>query len=266
MLKINSHTFLSADDNQIFDLNFTIGEVGLSEIKLVHKDGKDDTTVRYRMHNSGHENRLRPHTMSSVSPYSSTNSLNSSDSLGIMINHRLSNGHVPTVPSRKKRVAPRPPSQNSISEDPEHKFMERSNSQIEQTKLNRTSLNRQNFHVSSPNLSMNNITTLKSYPNNNSSTDTSISSSLDGRQSDNIMNDNKKTIADRSLLIQSKGSTLENYQRNESINSISNRSHSRTSSETSDINRDSFPEPQPRSRPPIGKLKDKQSTLFIFIK
>lgn len=233
--------------------------MGLSEIKLAHKDGKDDTTVRYRT--SGYENRLRPHTMSSVSPNSSTNSLNSSDSLSVMINHRLSNGHVPAVPSRKKRVAPRPPSQNSISEDPERKFMERSNSQIEQTKLNRTSLNRQNFHVSSPNISMNNITTLKSYPNNNSSTDSSISSSLDGRQSDNIMNDNKKTIADR----QSK-STIENNQRNESINSISNRSHSRTSSETSDINRDSFPEPQPRSRPPIGKLKDKQLILIFFIK
>lgn len=237
--------------------------MGLSEIKLAHKDGKDDTTVRYRMHTSGHENRLRPHTMSSVSPYSSTNSLNSSDSLGVMINHRLNNGHVPAVPSRKKRVAPRPPSQNSISEDPERKFMERSNSQIEQTKLNRTSLNRQNFHVSSPNLSINNITSLKSYSNNNSSTDTSISSSLDGRQSDNIMNDNKKIMAERSLSIQSKGLTLD---KNESINSIGNRSHSRTSSETSDINRDSFPEPQPRSRPPIGKLKDKQSTLIFVIK
>ncbi|XP_055305478.1 probable serine/threonine-protein kinase DDB_G0282963 [Sitodiplosis mosellana] len=243
-----------ADDNQIFDLNFTIGEVGLSEIKLAHKNGKEDTIVRYRINTSGHENRSRPHTMSTVSPYSSTNSLNSSDSMGIVINHRLSNGHVPAVPGRKKRIAPRPPSQNSISEDPERKtIMERSNSQIDQTGLNRSSLNRQHFHVSSPNLSMNNNATLKSY----FSTDTSISNSLDGRQV--IIND-KKAVSSRPLSVQPRNSTIEinepKYRRSESINSIGNQSHSRTSSETSDITRDSFPEPQPRKRfPPTGKKK-----------
>lgn len=68
MYKGNTHTkfvTISADDNQIFDLNFTIGEVGLSEIKLAHKNGRDDI-VRYRIKNSGHENRLRPHTMLTV--------------------------------------------------------------------------------------------------------------------------------------------------------------------------------------------------------
>lgn len=250
-------------------MNFTIGEVGLSEIKLANKYGKEDTSVRYRMHTSGHENRLRPHTMSSASPYSSTNSLNSSDSLG-MLNHRLSNGQLPAVPGRKKRVAPRPPSQNSISENPdERKPMERSNSQIGQTELNRTNLNRQNFHVSSPNLSMN--TTLKSFSNNYSSTDTSISSSLDGRQSDsNMNNNNNKTVSSRPVSHQPKSFAIENiepkYERSESINSVGNRSHSRTSSETSDITRDSFPEPQPRKRPPIGKKLKIQQNSFMALK
>lgn len=259
------------DDSQVFDSNRTIGEVGLSEIKLAHKNGKEDTTVRYRMHTNGHENRLRPHTMSSVSPYSSTNSLNSSDSIGL-VNQRLSGGHVPAVPGRKKRVAPRPPSQNSISEDPDRKSMERSSSQIDQSELNQTNLNRQNFHVSSPNLSsMNNNLTLKSYSNSYSSTDTSISNSLDGRQSDNIVNNNKRIALSRPLSLQPKSSFHENdeykYQRSESINSVGYRSHSRTSSETSDITRDRIsPEPQPRKRPPIGRSRLYPRTNYNLVK
>lgn len=196
---------------------------------MVPKCNRDDTSVKYRQHSNNHENRLtiRPHTMSSVSPYSSTNSLNSSDSSGIVMNQRLNNSNMPAAPNRKKRFAPRPPSQNSIPENPEMKYnLEHTtfrNNAIIETSRNRSkysNLFHQHFHVSSPNLSANNNTQM---PNSNSNTNTS-----------ETVNDFKKNFGiDESTLMHN---------------------HSRTSSETSDITRDSnFPEPQPRKRPPISE-------------
>lgn len=143
----------------------------MSEIKLASKISKDETSVKYRVHASGQETRLamRPHTMSSVSPFSSTTSLNSMDSLSITTSQRLSNSHVPTIPGRKKRIAPRPPSQNSIPENPKQNISGAETplvSETDETQLKQFNLVRQHFHVSSPNLSTNNNSTLK-LPSNN---------------------------------------------------------------------------------------------------
>lgn len=228
-------------------MNFTIGEVGLSEIKLALNNGQDETSVRYRMSSSGHQNRLgvRPHTMSS--PYSSTNSLNSTDSSGII---QRSNGHFPVIPGRKKRVAPRPPSQNSISEDPEKKY--EGIDKVSQKSFC-SSLVRQHFHVSSPNLTSNHKMISKLH----SSTETSNESSLDSRQITNGININRKSNPlNRPLSVQFESTTSEdhkiNYQPIRNVDLTSSQNHSRTSSETSDItNVVIFPEPQPRKV--IGK-------------
>lgn len=213
--------------------------MGLSEIKLAHKNERKDDVVRYRINNSGHENRLRPHTMSL---YSSTNSLNSSDS--------LTNSHAPAVQGRKKRIAPRPPSQNSITEDSQRKeILERSSSHIDQNRVNKPSLNRHHFHVSSPNLPMNNNATSKSY----SSIDESISNNLDGKQNNNIIK-NEAATSNRPLSVQLRSSTIETNEHKYRQLKSPTGNHSRTSSESSDIIKESYPEPQPRKRfPPIGK-------------
>lgn len=176
--------FFLADVTQVFDLSFTVGEVGLSEIKLVPKNVKEDTSVRYRSHsNFSRDNRFgaRPHTMSSVSPYSSTNSLNSTDSSGIMMNQRVNNSGVPVAPNRKKRIAPRPPSQNSIPENPEKicsKDESNSHSIVADSNIDakHSNLLRQNFHMSSPNLAMSNSLSFKS---NEIDINTSVTNSFD---------------------------------------------------------------------------------------
>lgn len=241
------------DETQIFDLNFTIGEVGLNEIKLVPKNQKHEVTVKYRMHSKNNENRpnIRPHTISSVSPYSSMNSLNSSDSSGIMMNQRLNNSNIPSAPSRKKRVAPRPPSQNSIPENPEAKY---SLNHISSFKS--SNLAHQNFHVSSPNLAANNSVFQKSHSNQNANIEYIIDHSH--IQNGNANNSKRKTLPNRPLSIQFRETTSEHYEikseNYEKENVFLGQNHSRTSSETSDITRDnSLPEPQPRKRPPIGR-------------
>lgn len=230
---------------------------------MAQKNVKENTAVRYRLNSINQTNRLpiRPHTMSSASPYSSTNSLNSSDSSGTMTNQRMSNGSIPAVPNRKKRVAPRPPSQNSIAEDPELNCTEVVHFQQNHNDVNaepgmRNNLARQNFHVSSPNLTIDNNAMQKSNSNRQSHAETSIRSSFDRKQSEDYLNNNKRTSPHRPLSVQYNGTTYEDYEYNATC-----RNHSRSSSETSDIiGNSSFPEPQPRKRPPIGKPKN----IFFF--
>lgn len=218
----------------------------------MQKNSKEDMTVRYRMHSTNQDNRhiARPHTMSSVSPYSSSNSLNSSDSLGMM-NQRLNNSNIPAAHNRKKRVAPRPPSQ--ILESPEIQCTGSQTSHtdaISEVGLERSNLARQNFYVSSPNLAVNNNVMQRSISSNDTITDSTISGSFERRQSENT---NRKTASNRPLSIQHSKTTSENQQI-ERTNSTCSQNHSRTSSESSDITRYShLPEPQPRKRPPIGK-------------
>lgn len=204
------------------------------------------------MHSTGQDTRfaiIRPHTMSSVSPYSSTNSLNSTDSLGIAMSQRLSNSHIPAVPGRKKRIAPRPPSQNSIPENPEQKFIGvQTTSEKPFGKANEASLVRQNFHVSSPNLTTNNGTALKLL----STTDTPNSSNLENEQIEKYY---RRSISERPISLQMKNDNdkVPVTELNSDSTITYSQNHSRTSSELSDIAADiNLPEPQPRKRPIIG--------------
>lgn len=153
------------DMSQVFDNEQTIGEVGFNELKLVLKSEPRFNSDFHRFHSedmmSKYKSNARDHSVSSsdeisrnlkniskTSPYSSTNSLNSLDSTGMNSNSNK-NSQQPVAPMRKKkRPAPRPPSQSSISEQQEI---------FTSTTLNvfkepHSILPRKNFHVSSPQL------------------------------------------------------------------------------------------------------------------
>ncbi|KAJ6633049.1 hypothetical protein Bhyg_16892, partial [Pseudolycoriella hygida] len=144
-----------SDSSQVFNNDLTIGEVGLNEIRLTLKTDSHHET--YPKFHTDEIVKLRQNSRESLSssefskyssrqyakttsPYSSTNSLSSMDSTGLNSRH-----HPPIAPSRKKRVAPRPPSQNSSSERSEvngdHVF-----------KQPHPVMPPKNFFVSSPNL------------------------------------------------------------------------------------------------------------------
>lgn len=127
------------DLSQIYSCDLTIGAVGLSEVRLCHKSEAYDnfnadevmklhrTSVsRDSLSSSEFSSRHSKHTMKTASPYSSSNSLNSTDSTGISYS-RSPAGPLSAVcstntpakilaPPRKKRTAPRPPSQCAIPE------------------------------------------------------------------------------------------------------------------------------------------------------
>lgn len=238
----------------MYDLSCTIGEVGLNEIKLVPKhlssSIKEKTIVKYRSHNELRP-AVRPHTMSSVSPYSSTNSLNSSDSSGF-VSHARSG--IPAAPNRKKRAAPRPPSQNSIPEKDEKTVSKTRNGGAANNDDNifKKPLLRQDFHVSSPNLTTNNVSLQLSTTSNGSSTNTSISNSFNRKYDETNY---KKSLLNRPLSMQCNESNSVDDQQSlsTSTNSNSSRNHSRTSSETSDIINNNGPEPAQRKKVPTRK-------------
>lgn len=144
------------DMSQVFDTEKTIGEVGLNELKLVLKTESRFNADFHRFHaddmmkyktdsvsSSEISRNYSKNTMQKTSPYSSTTSLNSLDSTGMNLTGKT---QPPVAPARKKRAAPRPPSQNSIPEQ-----------EIFGTTLNvfkepHSILPRKNFHVSSPQL------------------------------------------------------------------------------------------------------------------
>lgn len=162
------------DMSQTFDNDKTIGEVGLNELKLVLKTESRFNSDFHRFHA---DDMLKykssvPDSVSSseisrnygkiptqkASPYSSTTSLNSLDSTGMNLTAKT---QPPVAPARKKRAAPRPPSQNSIPEQ-----------EIFGTTLNvfkepHSILPRKNFHVSSPQLNNNALQEKRSDKNNN---------------------------------------------------------------------------------------------------
>ncbi|KAG4076124.1 hypothetical protein HA402_011470 [Bradysia odoriphaga] len=147
-----------SDSSQVYSNDLTIGEVGLNEIRLSLKTDSHhepypkfhtDEIVKLRQNSreslSSSEfskNSSRQYTKT-TSPYSSTNSLSSMDSTGLNSRH-----HPPIAPSRKKRIAPRPPSQSPLSErsdvNGEHVF-----------KQPHPVMPPKNFFVSSPNLTNN---------------------------------------------------------------------------------------------------------------
>jgi hypothetical protein len=153
------------DVSQVFDNDKTIGEVGYNELRLVlktesryngdfHRYHADDV-MKYKSASnvadsvsSSEMSRNMKH-VTKTSPYSSTNSLNSLDSTG-MNTTSLSNSSKPqpVAPIRKKkRMAPRPPSENSI---PEQEIF--GTSTLNVFKEPHSILPRKNFHVSSPQL------------------------------------------------------------------------------------------------------------------
>uniref|UniRef100_A0A1Q3G4L6 WH2 domain-containing protein n=1 Tax=Culex tarsalis TaxID=7177 RepID=A0A1Q3G4L6_CULTA len=160
-----------SDFHQGFELDLTIGEVGLNEIRLVSKKELENLqNNEYRLSTSDifrlHQKNIRESSVSSsdlsrtsrvalktTSPYSSTNSLNSMDSSGLSSSSRGGiNGnqhHPPVAPTRKKRVAPRPPSQNSI---PEKGPLETPKADPIFKEPQLPPYSKKNFHVSSPNL------------------------------------------------------------------------------------------------------------------
>lgn len=246
---------LTADGEQVYNLSCTIGEVGLNEIKLEPKhlssSNKETTTVKYRSHNEVRP-AVRPHTMSSVSPYSSTNSLNSSDSCGFVSHSRSG---IPAAPNRKKRAAPRPPSQNSIPEKDEKTVSKTQNDGAPNNGDNvfKKPLLRQDFHVSSPNLTSNSVLLQSSTTSNDTSTKTSIISNSFNQKYDET--NYKKSLLNRPLSMQCNESNSVDDQQSlpTSTNSNSSRNHSRTSSETSDITNNNGPEPAQRKKVPTRK-------------
>lgn len=167
------------DMTQTFDNDKTIGEVGLNELKLVlktesrfnsdfHRFHADDmmkykSSVPDSVSSSEISRNYNKTPMQKASPYSSTTSLNSLDSTGMNLTAKSSAVQPPVAPVRKKkRAAPRPPSQSSIPEQ-----------EIFGTTLNvfkepHSILPRKNFHVSSPQLfNKNNQVDVTSDKNNN---------------------------------------------------------------------------------------------------
>lgn len=93
-------------------------------------------------HNGNGNGFRNGHKSPNKSQYSSTNSLNSLDSARQLQHQQQQqkSPEQPVAPMRKKRAAPRPPSQNVIPEDPNAVA---------------TTIRQMSFHVSSPNLSQN---------------------------------------------------------------------------------------------------------------
>lgn len=154
------------DMSQVYNNDKTIGEVGLNELRLVlktenrfnsdfHRFSADDM-IKYRSSNipesvSSSEISRNLQNVTKTSPYSSTNSLNSLDSTGMNTNCKATQ-QPPIAPIRKKkRMAPRPPSENSI---PEQEMF--SSTTLNVFKEPHSILPRKNFHVSSPQLYNNN--------------------------------------------------------------------------------------------------------------
>lgn len=246
----------------MFALDLTIGEVGLNEIRLAPKSQHsaiptEEIKLRsnsnpnvlhsnhvhseYQRFSIINQNSARPHTIS-ASPYSSTNSLNSIDSSGP--NSSLRSNLMPSAPCRKKRVAPRPPSQNSIPEDKEQNVEKKNDVVLDDGVFKRPQLIRQNFHVSSPNLTQ---TNLSRCTKNESIADISLTDSepttIDATADDSTLS------RPLSMQLHEDEMTQEH--------SYGSQTHSRTSSDTSDnMTRDgNWPEPAPRKRIFIGKNK-----------
>ncbi|XP_055545754.1 uncharacterized protein LOC129730449 [Wyeomyia smithii] len=188
-----------ADFHQGFELDLTIGEVGLNEIRLMSRGELENMqTNEYRLSTSDifrlHQKNLRENSVSSsdlgrtskvalktTSPYSSSNSLNSMDSSGLSSSSRGGvNGnqhHAPVAPARKKRIAPRPPSQNSIPEKGPLETV-RDDSIFKEPQL--PPYSKKNFHVSSPNLYSKELKTTDSFNNNNNNNNNNQSSDYNG--------------------------------------------------------------------------------------
>ncbi|XP_055716344.1 titin isoform X2 [Phlebotomus papatasi] len=257
------------DNSQVFRNDLTIGEVGLNEIRLVPKTerlhngnnfnledlGKMRVPGNRESLSSSEVSRNSRHFPKTTSPYSSTNSLNSVESSG-------SRSHqAPVAPARKKRAAPRPPSQNSIPEHQDRATVD----------INRNSTItgqgggaevfkkplpvKKNFHVSSPNLSLeenHQLITSAEVHRNGSPVAERYSSVTDLRSHDTpaIVEASNARIRPMSMHIFNGNHHVNGKESSTDVN------HSRTSSESSEM-RDSLPEPVPRKRQLFAAKKKK---------
>ncbi|XP_020717205.1 mucin-5AC isoform X2 [Ceratitis capitata] len=173
------------DYSQVYNCDLTIGAVGLSEIRLCHKSESYDNfnadeiiklhrtaIIRDSLSSSEFSSRYSKHTTKTTSPYSSSNSLNSMDSTGMncvrtpvsppatLISAPSTQSLKMAAPPRKKRAAPRPPSQTAI---PEKTVLVTTNGEpnpngthtngIDTAQAAEDALSRKTRYVSTPNLS-----------------------------------------------------------------------------------------------------------------
>lgn len=184
--------------------------MGLSEIRLCNKSesygnfNADEiiklhrtAIIRDSLSSSEFSSRYSKHTTKTTSPYSSSNSLNSMDSTGMNCVRTpvsppatLTTTTTPTklsAPPRKKRAAPRPPSQTAIPEKAVlvtngEATTKDSNSNIDKLEMSESSLSHKNRFVSTPNLSTSpEVTTFDSHGHITSlNVDSKLESSLNG--------------------------------------------------------------------------------------
>lgn len=240
-------------------------------MKLRHNSRESISSSEMSKHSAGGNAKY----MKTTSPYSSTNSLNSIDSTG-MSNNSRSHHHPPVAPTRKKRMAPRPPSQNSIPENGQTTVVQSAITENHSDdngivfKAPFPVVPRKKFHVSSPNLANPNdqtkatttiIPVVKEFNNNNvtSTTDTHQQQSVASVPTLNETSDDAIMMRPTSQLfakcngaaVAVKAENRKTYAGGETMQS-SQLYHSRTSSDSSG-GREMPPEPTPRKRPVFGK-------------
>ncbi|XP_058446559.1 uncharacterized protein LOC131427411 isoform X2 [Malaya genurostris] len=218
-----------ADFHQAFELDLTIGEVGLNEIRLMsRKELEHLQNNEYRLSTSDifrmHQKNFRETSISSsdlsrtskvplktTSPYSSTNSLNSMDSSGLSSSSRGGvNGnqhHAPVAPMRKKRLAPRPPSQNSIPEKAPLETTVKDEHLFKEPQL--PPYSKKHFHVSSPNLYGKDSKSADSLNNNNNNNNNHDTNNYNGSNGNGL---HTETVEEMNNIINTKTSysTLKN--------------------------------------------------------
>ncbi|KAI8120609.1 hypothetical protein CVS40_8137 [Lucilia cuprina] len=242
------------DPSQVYSCDLTIGAVGLSEIRLCHKTESYDnfnsdeiiklhrtSLIRESLSSSEFSSRNSKHTTKTTSPYSSTNSLNSMDSSA------LSYGRTPKLPSstqpkmsappRKKRAAPRPPSQIAI---PEKSALIMENGESKKSPTPTTPLSTKDFSVSTPNLT----------------TSTMLMSDINGNDCNGHLEDyNEQSSGNGSLNSNGYAEDTVLYAQIQKKNALNRNSQSKQ--DVSDLGEGNakFPEPSPRKR--IVQIKKK---------
>lgn len=261
--------------------------MGLNEIRLSLKTDRHDTFTKYptddiiklRQHTS--RESLSPSEISkhsgggvannmkyirTTSPYSSTNSLNSIDSSTGMSSISRTNHHPPVAPTRKKRMAPRPPSQNSIPENQStttahsKTIIENNNNNNNGNNDNETAFKvplpiipRKKFHFSSPNLANHH-----QQQNDQTKAITDTSSTYKEFNNNNIAHLNTETEQKKGDVVTIRPAaqmfTKSNGANTNGKSKDSILYHSSTSSETEEMaeSKEIPPEPIPRKRP-LGK-------------